>query len=251
MLAAPVMQVMEQERTGELGPDAVLDGGDNDTERRCTYLEAALALAGGLEAAALETLLKAAKPGMQVGRRWPNSVSNKNVDGMQPLITALVLFILTTGEESCSAEEDIQGAQGAVLQRCEHEIAQGRSTRANLETNPFMYQRQVLAYLAGHRSDFMADHGKALLELATSGAATAVSAARRYRLAFVRAMALALVQSPDGLDPGSAGATVLPQIISEIVLSLKVRHRWTCLIPVEQWSAPVWCMHALVDTLAP
>lgn len=61
------LQVMEQERTGELGPGAVLDGGDSDTERRCTYMEAALALAGGLDAAALETLFKAAKPGVQVG----------------------------------------------------------------------------------------------------------------------------------------------------------------------------------------
>lgn len=56
----------EQERTGELGPDAVMEGGDTPTEQRCTFMEAALALAGGLEDKALATLYKAAKPGLQV-----------------------------------------------------------------------------------------------------------------------------------------------------------------------------------------
>lgn len=61
-----MVQVMEQERTGELGKGAVLDGGDTDVERRSTYIEIALSLAGGLDAAALETLYKAARPGIQV-----------------------------------------------------------------------------------------------------------------------------------------------------------------------------------------
>ena len=43
----------------------MLEGGDTDTERRCTFLELALALAGGLDAAGLQTLYKAAAPGMQ------------------------------------------------------------------------------------------------------------------------------------------------------------------------------------------
>ena len=58
----------QQAASGELGPGAVLEGGDTDTERRCAFLELALALAGGLDAAGLETLYKAAAPGMQVRR---------------------------------------------------------------------------------------------------------------------------------------------------------------------------------------
>ena len=58
-------QVTEQAASGELGPGAVLEGGDTDTERRCAFLEAALALAGGLDDKGLATLLKAAKPGLQ------------------------------------------------------------------------------------------------------------------------------------------------------------------------------------------
>ena len=42
-----------------------MEGGDSDMERRCTFLELALALAGGLDAAGLETLYQAAKPGIQ------------------------------------------------------------------------------------------------------------------------------------------------------------------------------------------
>lgn len=58
-------QVTQQAASGELGPGAVLEGGDSDTERRCAFLELALALAGGLDAAGLQTLYKAAAPGMQ------------------------------------------------------------------------------------------------------------------------------------------------------------------------------------------
>ena len=59
------VQVTQQAQTGELGPGAVLEGGDTDSERRSTFLELSLALAGGLDAAGLETLYKAAKPGIQ------------------------------------------------------------------------------------------------------------------------------------------------------------------------------------------
>ena len=55
----------EQAATGELGPGAVLEGGDTDSERRCTFLEIALSLAGGLSPAALATLYKAAIPAIQ------------------------------------------------------------------------------------------------------------------------------------------------------------------------------------------
>jgi ribosomal RNA-processing protein 12 len=48
-----LMKVANQLKTGELGKDAVLDGGDSDTERYCTYLESVYALLGGLDANAL------------------------------------------------------------------------------------------------------------------------------------------------------------------------------------------------------
>ena len=48
-----LMKVANQLETGELGRDAVMEGGDNDTERYCTYLEAVYALLGGLDASAL------------------------------------------------------------------------------------------------------------------------------------------------------------------------------------------------------
>jgi hypothetical protein len=63
------VQVTQQAQTGELGPGAVLEGGDTDGERRSTFLELSLALAGGLDAAGLETLYKAAKPGIQASHR--------------------------------------------------------------------------------------------------------------------------------------------------------------------------------------
>ena len=65
----PPAQVTQQAQTGELGPGAVLEGGDTDTERRSTFLELSLALAGGLDAVRLETLYKAAKPGIQASHR--------------------------------------------------------------------------------------------------------------------------------------------------------------------------------------
>jgi hypothetical protein len=61
-----LIKVTEQAQTGELGPGAVLEGGDTDGERRATFLELCLALAGGLDAAGLETLYKAAEPGTKV-----------------------------------------------------------------------------------------------------------------------------------------------------------------------------------------
>lgn len=59
------VQVTQQAQTGELGLGAVLEGGDTDSERRSTFLELSLALAGGLDVVGLETLYKAAKPGIQ------------------------------------------------------------------------------------------------------------------------------------------------------------------------------------------
>lgn len=82
--------MQQQAASGELGPGAVLEGGDTDVERRATFLELALALAGGLDASALDTLYKAARPGIQerepavqkksykVGRRALTESQSKN-----------------------------------------------------------------------------------------------------------------------------------------------------------------------------
>lgn len=59
------MKASEQARTGELGREAVLEGGDTDSERCSTFIEAALSLAGGLEASGIEVLYKAAVPGIK------------------------------------------------------------------------------------------------------------------------------------------------------------------------------------------
>ena len=69
LLASP-HQVTEQARTGELGAAAVFEGGDTDAERRASFLEAALALAGGLEGGALATLQKTAVLALQVRGAW-------------------------------------------------------------------------------------------------------------------------------------------------------------------------------------
>jgi ribosomal RNA-processing protein 12 len=58
-----LMKVQEQARTGELGRDAVFEGGESDTERVCTFMEASLLLAGGLDVAGIQVLWKAAIPG--------------------------------------------------------------------------------------------------------------------------------------------------------------------------------------------
>ena len=46
--------------------DIVTKGGETATERRCTYLELALALAPGLDAAGIAILYKVAKPALEV-----------------------------------------------------------------------------------------------------------------------------------------------------------------------------------------
>jgi ribosomal RNA-processing protein 12 len=57
------MKVTQQARSGELGRDAVTEGGDSDSERCSTFMEAALSLAGGLDASGIQVLYKAAVPG--------------------------------------------------------------------------------------------------------------------------------------------------------------------------------------------
>lgn len=58
-----LMKVMQQAKTGELGRDAVLEGGYNDTERQGTFMEVALALSGGVDASGILVVYKAVVPG--------------------------------------------------------------------------------------------------------------------------------------------------------------------------------------------
>lgn len=58
---AKYLKVTEQAKTGELGPDAILEGGETDGQRRCTYLEAALVLSGGVDAQGIHTLYNVAR----------------------------------------------------------------------------------------------------------------------------------------------------------------------------------------------
>lgn len=62
---ARLMKVDNQMKTGELGRDAVTDGGDSDIERYCTYMEAIYALMGGLNVDAIKVIYKIAKPGIK------------------------------------------------------------------------------------------------------------------------------------------------------------------------------------------
>jgi ribosomal RNA-processing protein 12 len=62
---AKLMKAVEQSRAEELGPGALTEGGDTDAERRCTFTEAALCLAGGLDAAGAGVLYRAALPGIE------------------------------------------------------------------------------------------------------------------------------------------------------------------------------------------
>eukprot|EP00887_Chlorella_sp_A99_P003957 scaffold11.g3957.t1 len=86
---------------------------------------------------------------------------------------------------------------------------------------------KVLAYLAGRRPDATGALGPALAELAAGGGATAVSAARRYRLAFVRAVALGLVRDEAAREAALAPGGPLPAMVSEVVLALKEANKRT------------------------
>jgi ribosomal RNA-processing protein 12 len=51
-----LVQVSNQLRTGELGRDAVMDGGDSDIERYCSFVEALYAMLGGINVDALDVV---------------------------------------------------------------------------------------------------------------------------------------------------------------------------------------------------
>lgn len=59
-----LIKVAKQAETGELGKGAVLDGGDTDTERYCTYLEAAYALLAGLQTEGLSIIYQLTMQGI-------------------------------------------------------------------------------------------------------------------------------------------------------------------------------------------
>jgi len=60
-----LMNIGNQIKTGELGRDAVLDGGDTDTERFCTYLEAIYCLLGGIHAEGVKLVYTVIHNGFQ------------------------------------------------------------------------------------------------------------------------------------------------------------------------------------------
>lgn len=53
-----VIKIANQLKSGELGKDAVFDGGDTDIERYCTHLEAIYALLGGLDSKGLTVVFQ-------------------------------------------------------------------------------------------------------------------------------------------------------------------------------------------------
>ena len=60
------MQVVEDARAEVPPADEVKEGGENSSERRCTFMELALCLAPGLSTPAIRVLYKAAAPALQV-----------------------------------------------------------------------------------------------------------------------------------------------------------------------------------------
>ena len=105
------VKATEQAKTGELGPDAVLDGGDSDTERRCTYIEAGLLLSGGLDSRALTTLCNAAKaaaeerePALQKkGYKVMAYILESRADITEPQFQQLIEWLLLNVTTSVSA----------------------------------------------------------------------------------------------------------------------------------------------------
>lgn len=105
------VKATEQAKTGELGPDAVLDGGDSNTERRCTYIEAGLLLSGGLDSRALSTLCNAAKaaaeerePALQKkGYKIMAYILESRADITQPQFQQLIEWLLLNVTTSLSA----------------------------------------------------------------------------------------------------------------------------------------------------
>ena len=70
----PLVQVTA-DAAADLPPsDALKEGGDSASQRKCTFMELALCLAPGLNVAGIEILYKAIKPALQVGGRLPVTV---------------------------------------------------------------------------------------------------------------------------------------------------------------------------------
>lgn len=64
------LQIATDEAAELPAADAVTIGGENASERRCTFLDLALYLSSGLDASAIAILYKAIKPIMQVCPKW-------------------------------------------------------------------------------------------------------------------------------------------------------------------------------------
>ena len=60
------LQVVEDSKAEVPVADAVQEGGENPSERRCTFMELALCLAPGLDVSAVNVLYRAAAPALQV-----------------------------------------------------------------------------------------------------------------------------------------------------------------------------------------
>lgn len=63
----PLVQVTADAAADLPPPDALKEGGDSASQRKCTFMELALCLAPGLSVAGIEILYKAIKPALQVG----------------------------------------------------------------------------------------------------------------------------------------------------------------------------------------
>ncbi len=186
-----LMKVSEQARTGELGRDSVMEGGDSDTERVCTFMEAALLLGGGLDASGAAVLWKAALPGTK-------------------------------------------------------------------EKDPAVQKKsyKIMAYLCESRPDFSEPNFAAVLSALADGTATAVSAAKRYRLRCLKAAILDLVR-PDGpqadlsgLAGVGAGASradaaraLVTPMVTEIVLCVKEANKRSRALAFELLIEVAQAMH--------
>lgn len=59
-------QVVEESKGEEGVPGSVREGGENPSERRCTFMELSLCLTPGLSTAAVKVLYTASSPSLQV-----------------------------------------------------------------------------------------------------------------------------------------------------------------------------------------
>lgn len=162
-----LLKIVQDAAAPEMPRDQITDGGDTPLERRCTFTDLALALAGGLGAEGHAALYSVAKGG-------------------------------------------IEDAEASVQKR----------------------SYKVLGYLCQSAPGFLEREGQGVLELLKSAQSKCQSAARRFRLRAVQALAVMAAKNGASLVPVGAEevermdaedkrAHVLTQLLSEVVLSLK------------------------------